>query len=181
VNQSSLAQAILKHWQEFRPKMCAELQKKDLLYRSELAAAGRTADLLVSLQQDGLSYDQAKEIAYREWYLLADEEEQPSLTFDPDRLQVELETDEPPEVASEAGNRYEVNPELLVEEHPPRDFRDASAADRSKPVPSHVAGRNPVDVPTAEALAARGNNHFIAGMERSRPEMGVAKPSNQHW
>jgi len=32
-----------------------------------------------------------------------------------------------------------------------------------------------------EPLAACGNSHFIAGMQRSRPEMGVPKPSNLRW
>jgi hypothetical protein len=50
-----------------------------------------------------MPFDRAQEIAYREWYLLPDEEEQPSLTFDPVRLQpVSLETSRlTPEQAAE--------------------------------------------------------------------------------
>jgi hypothetical protein len=75
VEEGGLSLSVLKHWREFRPKMCAGLEKQGLLYRSVLLAAVRTADLLVSLTREGLQADRAQEIAYREWYLLPDEED----------------------------------------------------------------------------------------------------------
>src|SRR5690349_5207042 len=95
VETTPFAASVLSHWQEFRPKMCEGLKRQNQLYQSVWAAATRTIDLLQELQHGPakLPFDRAQEIAYREWYLLPDEEEQPSLTFDPARLQpVSLET-----------------------------------------------------------------------------------------
>ena len=55
VNQSSLALKILRHWQEHRPKMCAEMEKANTLYQSVWAVAKRTADILVNLTHVGLN------------------------------------------------------------------------------------------------------------------------------
>ena len=43
------------------------------------------------IRPNKLQYDQAQELAYREWYLLPDEKEQPSLTFDPSSLEASTE------------------------------------------------------------------------------------------
>src|SRR5947209_3582586 len=93
VEQSGLAMKILSHWTEFRPKMCKELKTKGRLYQSVLAAARMTASLLVELRQEGIPYDQASEVALREWYLLPSEKDQPSLTFDPGTLPLMSEQD----------------------------------------------------------------------------------------
>ena len=85
VEGTPLAASILRHWREFRPKMCKELETKGLLFQSVMEAAESTANLLVSLHRDGVDPFEAREIAFREWYLLPDEEGQPSLNFDPAR------------------------------------------------------------------------------------------------
>jgi hypothetical protein len=83
------ARKVLKHWEEFRPKMCRKLKEKGQLYLAAQAAAERTSELLMDLWHGKakLPYDQAREIAYREWYLLPDEKEHPNLTFDPAQLE----------------------------------------------------------------------------------------------
>ena len=82
VSQSSLAHMILRHWQEHRPKMCADLEKANTLYQSVWAVAKRTASIMVRLTHEGMQYDQMEEIARKEWQF-PDEEDQPDLTFDP--------------------------------------------------------------------------------------------------
>lgn len=88
VLQSGFARKVLNHWQEFRPKMCKGLAKQSKLYQAVWAATTRTLDMMQELQfgDRKLAYDQAQELAYREWYLLPDEKDQPSLTFNPSQL-----------------------------------------------------------------------------------------------
>ena len=92
VSQLPLAQSVLAHWQEFRPKMCAALEKEKKLYRAVLVAAHLTAELHQSLWKQGLPPDRVRELADREYYRLPDEQEQPSLTFDPSSLPASMET-----------------------------------------------------------------------------------------
>ncbi len=86
VQENSLATKTLKHWEEHRPKMCAGLASRNLLYQSVMTAAKLTSDLMVQLWKQGLEQDKIQEIALREWVLLPDEKDQPSLTFDPAML-----------------------------------------------------------------------------------------------
>jgi hypothetical protein len=86
VEGTPFAMGVLKHWREFRPKMCRGLDKQNLLYKSVMSAAVMTCQLMESLWKEGLSEDKAQEIAYPQWYLLPDEQEQPSLTFNPSSL-----------------------------------------------------------------------------------------------
>jgi hypothetical protein len=81
-----MASLILKHWLEFRPKMCAGLKKKGLLLASVEAAAQLTGDAMGELLSQKIPYNQAWEMIREEWALLPDEESQPSLSFDPATL-----------------------------------------------------------------------------------------------
>jgi hypothetical protein len=72
---SRLRQMILKHWQEHRPQMVAELRKQNQLESTLLAAEERTADLLydlISVQK--MQYQEALEMATREWAFLPTED-----------------------------------------------------------------------------------------------------------
>jgi hypothetical protein len=92
VEETPFAQAVLKHWQEFRPKMCAEMEKAKVLYRLVLVAAFLTVELRVSLTQQGLSWEKVVELADHQWYRLPEEEEQPNLELTPSNLGLSMET-----------------------------------------------------------------------------------------
>ena len=82
VEGTPLAASVLRHWREFRPKMCKDLEAPWLLFKPVMEAAERTANLLVSLSRDGVNPLEAREMAFKERYLLPDKKEQPSLNFD---------------------------------------------------------------------------------------------------
>jgi hypothetical protein len=70
---------ILRHWQEHRPRMVQELRSQSQLENTLQAAEERTADLLyelVSVQK--LEYQEAWEMATREWAFLPTEASPPS-------------------------------------------------------------------------------------------------------
>lgn len=86
VQQNGLARKIKAHWEEFRPKMCKSLEEDHQLNKSVMSAALATAQIMLDLKQQGLSYDKASEIANAEYYLLPSEQDQPTLNFDPATL-----------------------------------------------------------------------------------------------
>ena len=76
---SRLKQMILRHWQEHRPQMVAELRSQNQLEKSLQAAQEQTADLLyelISVQK--LEYQEALEMATREWAFLPTEASRPA-------------------------------------------------------------------------------------------------------
>jgi hypothetical protein len=70
----SLGIQIKAHWKRHRPKMYAELEKAGKLEESVYQAQERTSDLMDSLLDQKLSYDQAWEMAREEWAFLPSEE-----------------------------------------------------------------------------------------------------------
>jgi hypothetical protein len=83
---SSLGQQIKAHWQKHRPTMYAALQRSGRLPESLLAAQDLTTDALEHLLRQGVPYDQAWEAVREQWAFLPDEEDQPTLGFDPATL-----------------------------------------------------------------------------------------------
>lgn len=76
---SRLSQMILSHWQEHRPQMVAELRSRNQLEETLAQAEEQTAELLyqlVSVQK--MQYQEAWEVATREWAFLPTENRPPS-------------------------------------------------------------------------------------------------------
>ncbi len=74
-----LSQMILDHWQEHCPRMVEELRSQNHLENALAEAEERTADLLyelISVQK--LQYQEAWEMATREWAFLPTEAPQSS-------------------------------------------------------------------------------------------------------
>ena len=74
---TQLGQLAAKHWQEFRPKMVRELERKGLLHQMLLEAEEKTKDematLRTELMQRGSTAQQAHDRAWemvREKYIL---------------------------------------------------------------------------------------------------------------
>ena len=87
-----MAALILKHWREFRPKMCLRLAQGNRLLPSVEAAAQLTSEALSELLSKGVPYNQAWESIREEWALLPSEQEKPNLSFDPATLPDKLQT-----------------------------------------------------------------------------------------
>lgn len=73
------------HWQEFRPKMVAELERQGLLLQTLKQAESQAHQTIASLMAQGMSYPEAWEIAQPE-ILLPSEEDAPDLSHAPDQL-----------------------------------------------------------------------------------------------
>jgi hypothetical protein len=71
----SLGLQIKAHWQKYRPKMYAELEKSGHLQESVYAAQERTNDLMDSLLEKKMPHHQAWELAREEWAFLPSEED----------------------------------------------------------------------------------------------------------
>lgn len=83
-----MARDILKHWREYRPKMCKALAAKGTLFPIVEAAAEMTADALTTslAKPHNLPYNQAWEMVREEWAFLPEEREVKTLLFDPETL-----------------------------------------------------------------------------------------------
>ena len=82
-----LGHQILKHWKRYRPTMVGNLERENNLQRAIFAAQELTSNLLYELTVlRKMEYNQAWEIATREWAFLPSEEDQPQLSFDPATL-----------------------------------------------------------------------------------------------
>lgn len=82
-----LGHQILEHWKRYRPTMVQNLERGNHLQRAIFAAQELTSNLLYELTVvRKMEYDQAWEIATREWAFLPDETDQPQLSFDPANL-----------------------------------------------------------------------------------------------
>lgn len=82
-----LGQKILKHWQEFRPKMCRDLEKQGKLRQSVYAAQELTVQALYDLEvKQGLPRNQAWELVREQWAFLPAESDQPKINFEPEKL-----------------------------------------------------------------------------------------------
>ena len=80
-DESRLRQMILLHWQEHRPRMVEELRSQNLLEERLSQAEEQTADLLyqlVSVQK--MQYQEAWEMATREWAFLPTEDPRPAFS-----------------------------------------------------------------------------------------------------
>ena len=77
--ESRLRQMILRHWQEHRPQMVEGLRSQNQLEDRLAQAEEQTADLLyelISVQK--MQYQEALEMATREWAYLPTEAPRPS-------------------------------------------------------------------------------------------------------
>ncbi len=82
-----LGHQILEHWKRYRPTMVGNLERENNLQRAIFAAQELTSNLLYELKVvRKMEYNQAWEIATREWAFLPSEEDQPQLSFDPAML-----------------------------------------------------------------------------------------------
>jgi hypothetical protein len=73
---TSLGLQIKAHWQKYRPKMAAELERDGALDELVHAAQERTADTFYDLTVvKGLPYDMAWELVREEWAFLPSEED----------------------------------------------------------------------------------------------------------
>lgn len=82
-----LGHQILEHWKGYRPTMVGNLERENNLQRAIIAAQELTSNLLYELTVvRKMEYNQAWEIATREWAFLPSEEDQPQLSFDPAML-----------------------------------------------------------------------------------------------
>lgn len=75
---SQLGKHILAHWQEFRPKMCKELEAQGKLREMVFYAQEKTAEEMEALWKQGLPHDRAWELARQKWAFLPDEEDEPN-------------------------------------------------------------------------------------------------------
>jgi hypothetical protein len=77
--KTRLSQMILRHWQEHCPRMVEELRAHNHLENAVRQAEERTADLLHELLSvRNLPYQEAWEMATREWAFLPTEDPRPS-------------------------------------------------------------------------------------------------------
>lgn len=83
---ASLQAQIKEHWKRHRPRMYQQLLQSGKLQESIEAAANLTTDALANLVQKGTPYDQALEAVREQWAFLPDEQDQPELGFDPEKL-----------------------------------------------------------------------------------------------
>ena len=78
---SRLSHMILRHWQEHRPQMVAELKSRNQLEETLAQVEEQTADLLYELVSvKKMQYQEAWEIATREWAFLPTEVPRPAST-----------------------------------------------------------------------------------------------------
>ena len=87
---NSLGLQIKAHWKEHRPKMAAALEKAGKLQEAVYAAQELTGQAMYELLEKGVPPDQAREAVREEWAFLPTEEDQPSLTFQPENLSLLL-------------------------------------------------------------------------------------------
>ena len=80
-----LGRLAQRHWQEFRPKMYADLQESGLLLQTLKQAETQALQMISSLMAQGMSYPEAWEIAQPE-ILLPSEEDAPDLSHTPAQL-----------------------------------------------------------------------------------------------
>src|SRR2546428_4178779 len=79
-NRDKLSNLILTHWQQYHPRMLAQLQQENRLEEELQATAESFDDLMYSLVvEKKMDYQRAWEIAIAE-FLLPEEEESSSLT-----------------------------------------------------------------------------------------------------
>lgn len=79
--KSRLRDVILNHWITHRPQMVKELLRRNQLIQSLRETEERTTDLLFELLSvQKMNYDEAWEIATREWGLLPTEDHPPPLS-----------------------------------------------------------------------------------------------------
>ena len=72
----SLGLRIKAHWKQYRPKMCAQLQREGKLDESVYTAQELTGETLYRLTvEEKLSYDQAWELVREEWAFVPSEED----------------------------------------------------------------------------------------------------------
>ena len=77
--KNRLQEMILKHWLVHRPQMVEELRQKNHLQQAISEAEARTSDLLYDLLSvKKMQYQDAWELATREWAFLPTEDPQPS-------------------------------------------------------------------------------------------------------
>jgi hypothetical protein len=93
---TGLRKTIKAHWTEHRPKMTAKLRAAGKLDEAVDAAFSLTANEYHDLMNKGLTVDQAWEMVRETWALVPDEEDSPSLSFDPMTLK-DLVTEIPAE------------------------------------------------------------------------------------
>lgn len=72
---SSLTRTINRHWAAHRPEMYRELQAIGQLEAAIADAENRACDVESQALQNGLSPDQARELARQEWCLTAENDE----------------------------------------------------------------------------------------------------------
>ena len=86
-DMTPLGYQILDHWSKYRPTMVATLAERRQLQQAIFAAQELTGNLLYELAVvQKMDYQNAWELATREWAFLPDEEDQPQLSFDPATL-----------------------------------------------------------------------------------------------
>ena len=70
----SLGLEIKAHWQRYRPKLCAELEREGTLDDAVANAADLTADALTRLIDQGMPHDHAWELVREEWAFVPEKE-----------------------------------------------------------------------------------------------------------
>jgi hypothetical protein len=73
---SSLGLQIKAHWQKYRPRMCAELEREGRLDEAVQQARDLTSEALAEALQKGVPYHQAWESVREEWAFLPSEEDE---------------------------------------------------------------------------------------------------------
>jgi hypothetical protein len=83
-DESRLIKKILSHWQEHCPHMVEDLRARGLLDNAIAEAESNTVDLLHKLlHEQKMGYQDAWEIATREWAFLPSEDPSPSSISNP--------------------------------------------------------------------------------------------------
>ena len=83
-DESRLIEKILRHWQEHCPHMVEELRARNLLDNAIAEAESNTVDLLHKLlHEQKMNYQDAWEIATREWAFLPSEDHPQSSSLSP--------------------------------------------------------------------------------------------------
>ena len=80
---SPMSQQALKHWEQHRPKMVADLKKDGTLRKMAHEAHEQTLEEIKNLMNRGMSYNQAWEMAREKYLFLPDEETAPILGENP--------------------------------------------------------------------------------------------------
>src|SRR5713101_2394672 len=87
ITLTPLGHQIMEHWRRYRPTMVEKLDKRNQLQQAIFAAQELTGNLLYELTVvQKMDYQQAWEMATKEWAFLPDEEDQPQLSFGPATL-----------------------------------------------------------------------------------------------